>query len=99
MRRTSNDRRTRKSNKKIFGRKELKTNVQNDKKLRISVAQNRKSMKWFTEELNWSDFVVRISKPVRTTETYEQFIRMKKSQQDELKDVGRFCCRRVKRWP
>lgn len=70
--------------------------MQNDKKLRISVAQNRKSMKWFTEELNWSDFVVRISKPVRTTETYEQFIRMRKSQQDELKDVGGFVAGELK---
>lgn len=70
----------------------------NDKKLRISVAQNRKSLKWITEELNWSDFVTKISKPIRTTETYEQFIRMKKAQQDELKDVGRFCRRGIKRW-
>ena len=43
----------------------------NDKKLRISVAQNRKSLKWITEELNWSDFVTKISKPIRTTETYK----------------------------
>ena len=70
--------------------------MQNDKKLRISVAQNRKSLKWFTEELNWSDFVTKISKPIRTTETYEQFIRMKKSQQDELKDVGGFVAGELK---
>ena len=70
--------------------------MQNDKKLRISVAQNRKSLKWFTEELNWSDFVAKISKPIRTTETYEQFIRMKKSQQDELKDVGGFVAGELK---
>ena len=70
--------------------------MQNDKKLRISVAQNRKSLKWFTEELNWSDFITKISKPIRTTETYEQFIRMKKSQQDELKDVGGFVAGELK---
>lgn len=70
--------------------------MQNDKKLRISVAQNRKSLKWITEELNWSDFVTKISKPIRTTETYEQFIKMKKSQQDELKDVGGFVAGELK---
>lgn len=70
--------------------------MQNDKKLRISVAQNRKSLKWITEELNWSDFITKISKPIRTTETYEQFIRMKKSQQDELKDVGGFVAGELK---
>lgn len=71
--------------------------MQNDKILKISVAQNRKSFKWFTSEIKWSNFIEKVSKPIRTTETYEQFIKMKKSQQDELKDVGRFCCRRIKR--
>lgn len=71
--------------------------MQNDKILKISVAQNRKSFKWFTNQLKWSDFIEKVSKPIRTTETYEQFIKMKKSQQDELKDVGRICCWRVKR--
>ena len=64
--------------------------MQNDKKLRISTATNRKSTHWITEEIKWSDFVDKIKNPVKTTETYEQFIRMKKSQQDELKDVGGF---------
>ena len=71
--------------------------MQNDKKLKISVAQNRKSTHWVTEEINWSDFINKISNPIRTIETYEQFIRMKKSQQDELKDVGRICSWRIKR--
>lgn len=71
--------------------------MQNDKKLKISVAQNRKSTHWVIEEINWSNFIRKIGNPVRTTETYEQFIRLKKFQQDELKDVGRICCRRIKR--
>lgn len=66
--------------------------MQNDKELKISVAQNRKSLKWITEEIKWSDFIKKISNPIRTSETYEQFIKMKKYQQDELKDIGRFCC-------
>lgn len=71
--------------------------MQNDKNLKISVAQNRKSLKWITEEIKWSAFIKRLSNPVRTGETYEQFIGMKKSQQDELKDVGRICCWGAKR--
>ncbi len=70
--------------------------MQNDKKLKISVAQNRKSLKWITEEIKWSDFTGKISNPVRTSETYEQFIKMKKSQQDELKDVGGFVAGELK---
>ena len=70
--------------------------MQNDKYLKISIAQNRKSLKWLTEEIKWSDFILKISKPIRTNETYEQFIRMKKSQQDELKDVGGFVAGELK---
>lgn len=70
--------------------------MQNDKKLKISTARNRKSAKWVTEEIKWSDFVNKLRYPVVTTETYEQFIRMKKSQQDELKDVGGFVAGELK---
>lgn len=70
--------------------------MQSDKKLKISIAQNRKSLKWITEEIKWSDFIRKISNPIRTNETYEQFIRMKKSQQDELKDIGGFVAGELK---
>lgn len=71
--------------------------MQNDRRLKISVSNNRKSTNWVTQELLWSEFINKISIPNRTNETYEQFIRLKKSQQDELKDVGRFCCGCLKR--
>ena len=64
--------------------------MQNDKRLKISVANNRKSTKWIEEQLYWSEFINKLKTPMRTAETYEQFIRLKKSQQDELKDVGGF---------
>lgn len=70
--------------------------MKNDKNLKISIAQNRKSLKWITEEIRWSDFILKISKPIRTNETYEQFIRMRKSQQDELKDVGGYVAGELK---
>lgn len=71
--------------------------MQNDRKLKISVANNRKSKKWITQEILWSEFVKKISTPVKTNETYEQFIRLKKIQQDELKDCGGFVRRSAKR--
>jgi len=64
--------------------------MQYDRKIKISVASNRKSTNWVTQELLWSEFIKKISTPVRTNETYEQFIRLKKVKQDELKDVGGF---------
>ncbi len=64
--------------------------MQNNRKLKISIASNRKSLKWVTQEILWSDLINRLSTPIRTQETYEQFIKLRKSQQDELKDVGGF---------
>lgn len=66
--------------------------MQNDKKLTISVANNRKSTNWISQEILWSDFINKLGRPTVTKETYEQFMRMKKSQQDQLKDV-RWVCR------
>lgn len=71
--------------------------MQNNKKLVISVANNRKSTKWIPQEILWSELINKLKTPIRTQETYEQFIKMKKSQQDDLKDVGRICRWKLKR--
>ena len=71
--------------------------MQYDRKLKISIAHSRKSTNWITEEITWSNFIKKLENPIRTQETYEQFMKLKKSQQDELKDVGRVCCWRIKR--
>ena len=62
----------------------------NDKKITITIGETRKSINWKKQELMWSDFINKISNPVITTETFEQFLKLKKSEQDELKDVGGF---------
>lgn len=64
--------------------------MQYDRKLKISVANNRKSTNWVLQEILWSDFIKKLSTPTITNETFEQFMKLKKSQQDELKDVGGF---------
>lgn len=70
--------------------------MQNNKILKISTAKSRKSTNWIPEQLSWLDFVKRISTPVVTAETFEQFMKLKKSQQDELKDVGGFVAGQLK---
>ncbi len=42
------------------------------------------------QELYWSEFVMRLSMPVRTQESFLQYRAMAKPEQDELKDVGGF---------
>ncbi len=62
--------------------------MQYDKALTISVGRSRKETDWKQQTLMWSEFVQRLSMPVRSTETLEEYKAMHKAQQDELKDVG-----------
>ncbi len=64
--------------------------MQNDRLIKISTGQSRKSTIWHLQEMLWSDFVGRISKPAKTQESYAQYRGMLKSQQDDLKDIGGF---------
>lgn len=59
-------------------------------KLKITVAQNRFDKNCINTEFTWEDFLSRIRTPIRTTETYEQFMSFPRSKQDNLKDVGGF---------
>lgn len=61
-----------------------------DKKINITSGQNRKSKNWILQTMKWSDFIYKLSKPIRTNETYDNFIKLPKSKQDDLKDVGGF---------
>ncbi|MBR0307862.1 MAG: virulence-associated protein E [Mogibacterium sp.] len=56
----------------------------------ISTGSSRKATVWPNHSIKWSEFVRRISEPVRTSETYAEYIKLPKSKQDELKDVGGF---------
>ncbi len=56
----------------------------------IATATSRTSVKWKNEELLWSDFVKRLSSTVRTKETLADYLKLPKSEQDEIKDVGGF---------
>lgn len=64
--------------------------MENNRDIVISTGNSRKSIDWKTEVMKWSDFVNKIKTPVRTDETLEEFLAMRKADQDELKDVGGF---------
>ena len=64
--------------------------LNNNKKLTISTAGTRLAVQWARTELMWSDFVEKFKIPHRSTESFEQYLSLKKSQQDDLKDVGGF---------
>jgi putative DNA primase/helicase len=64
--------------------------MQNDRKIIISAAGSRKATQWPAQTLYWSELVERLRTAVRGTETLAEYLKLPKSQQDELKDVGGF---------
>lgn len=61
-----------------------------NRELRISSAGSRKATVWPASRILWSEFTERLKSPVRGTETVEEYLKLPKSRQDELKDVGGF---------
>lgn len=62
----------------------------NDKELIISIGRSRKETAWRPQRLRWSEFVQRLSTPQKSGETLEEYKKLPKGQQDDLKDVGGF---------
>ena len=62
----------------------------NDRQIQISVGTSRRDMRWKGQKCKVSDLYERLRTPIRGTETLEQYLQLKKAQQDDLKDVGGF---------
>lgn len=61
-----------------------------DRPIKISTANSRWAKFWKTETLLWSELCERLKTPIRGAETFEEYLRLPKAKQDELKDVGGF---------
>lgn len=59
-------------------------------KLSVSTGNSRMEKHWNYEEMEYGDFKKRLSATKRTAETMEQYRKMTKAQQDNIKDVGGF---------
>ena len=57
-------------------------------KIAVSTGNSRMEKKWNLKEMEISEFRDRISQTIRTSETMEQYRKMSKAQQDDVKDVG-----------
>lgn len=64
--------------------------MQNDRLIQISTGTGKKAKVWTRQEMYWSEFLRRLSQPVRTQETFAQFKSLPKAEQETLKDVGGF---------
>lgn len=61
-----------------------------DRQISISAAGNRKATRWPTQTLYISEMWERLKTPARGTESLAEYLRLPKSKQDDLKDVGGF---------
>lgn len=61
-----------------------------DRQLIISIGSSRKDLAWRQTSISVSELYARLSAPVRGTETLQEYMRLPKSAQDDLKDVGGF---------
>lgn len=69
--------------------------LKNDKALIISVANQRYSTNWQPSNSSLSELYTRLEQPIRGAETLAQYLKLKKVQQDDLKDVGGFVAGRL----
>ena len=67
-----------------------KLKIRFDGPVTIAVGRSRKETNWKNREMLWSELVSRFSQTTRTAETYDEYVKMPKSQQDAIKDVGGF---------
>lgn len=67
-----------------------KINILNDGGFDIATGKHRREINWKNKEIQWSDFVKKVSETHRTAETFKEYMAAKKSRQDEIKDIGGF---------
>ena len=61
-----------------------------DRPIKIAVGNSRKSTNWQQQSLLLSEFYARLQTPARSTETMAEYLKLTKSAQDKLKDIGGF---------
>ena len=64
--------------------------MQYDRPIKISLGASRRATNWTSSAMLLAELYDKIKTPVRSIETMTEYLRMKKSQQDDLKDVGGF---------
>lgn len=65
-------------------------------RLFISTGNSRMEKRWNGREMELEEFVGRISTTIRTSETVEQYRKLSKARQDDIKDVGGFVLGKLK---
>lgn len=64
--------------------------LQYDRQVTISIGNSRRDLNWKRQALTVSDLYERLHVLTRGTETLDEYMRMSKAKQDDLKDIGGF---------
>ena len=65
-------------------------------KLTIATANSRRDKIWKNKEVTWAEFIDKVKNTIRTSESVEEYKKLPKAKQDEIKDVGGFVGGRLK---
>lgn len=68
----------------------LNEKLRYDGELNIAIGLSASSKVWKNTKVSWSKLVNKLSEPVRTAETYKQFMGANKQEQAKIKDIGGF---------
>lgn len=64
--------------------------------MEIAEASSRKEKVLRTSNITWEEFLARVSNTIRTWETMEEYKKLPKTKQDDIKDVGGFVAGKLK---
>lgn len=76
--------------------KNYEQNIQYDGQLPIATGRSRMETHWRNKQIPWSQLLKKLEKPTRTPESYAEYMKLPKNQQDQIKDVGGFVGGRLK---
>ena len=64
--------------------------LRNDFEIDIATAHSRLSKKWKNKRVKWSEFVQKCKQTKQTDESIEEYLKMPREEQSNIKDVGGF---------
>lgn len=69
---------------------EYKVKLKYDGQIAIATGKSRHETNWKNNKILWSNLIVKLKTPVVTSETYDEYKKLGKPEQDRIKDVGGF---------
>lgn len=67
-----------------------KLHIKHDGSLTIATGRSRMEKDWKNKTFTWSQLLAKLKNPTRTQETYAEYRKLPKADQDKIKDVGGF---------